>query len=136
MSRRSRKAEAHVRLYRHELESIAYRSLSPDARSLLVEMRALFSGADNRVHMSLAQIGKRIGVGRWRAERARDELLDRGFIRLREPASFERKVPHAPHYSLTNEPDNPQQDGAVPRKDFMRWRPPEKKWLYPDLAKP
>ena len=127
MSRNARKAEHHVRLYRHELESPAYRSLSTDARALLIEMRAFYVGAENRVFMSRRNIEKRLGVGRWRAEKARDELLDRGFIRLIEPASFQRKVPHAPVYVLTNEPDNPNRDGAVARKDYMRWDPSEKK---------
>lgn len=127
MSRSAKKAEAHVRLYRHELECPAYRSLSTDAVALLVEMRALYSGGENRVFMSRREIEKRLGIGRWKAEKARNELLDRGFIRLIEPASFQRKVPHAPMYALTNEPDNPDQDGAVPRKDYMRWNPSEKK---------
>jgi len=124
--RRARRAEAHVRLYRHELESPAYRSLSPDARALLVELRALFRGEENKVFMSIAEIMRRCGIGRWRAERARDELLDRGFVRLLEPASFNRKVRHAPAYALTNEPENPQSDGSTPSKEFMSWRPPGK----------
>lgn len=127
MSRRARKAEAHVRFYRHELESAAFRSLTPDARALLIELRALFGGHDNQVFMSRGSIEQRLGVGRWRAERARDELLDRGFIRLHEKASFDRKVRHAPTYILTNEPINPNQDGAVAPKDFMRWKPAERK---------
>lgn len=127
MSRGARRAEPHVRLYRHELECPAYRSLSTDARALLVEMRALYRGQENRIFMSRREIEKRLGIGRWCAEKARDELLDRGFIRLVEPGGFNRKVPHAPTYVLTNEPDNPLKDGAVAKKDFMSWTPTEKK---------
>lgn len=126
MSRKGRKAEAHVRLYRHELESPAYRSLNTDARALLVELRALYRGGENRVFMSRREIEKRLGIGRWRAEQARDALLDRGFIRLLEQGSFQRKVRHAPVYALTNEPDTPDRDGAVPRNDYMRWPSSEK----------
>lgn len=117
------KTEAHVRLYKHELESPAYRSLSPDARALLIELRALYKGAENRVFLSRGQIEKRLGVGRFKAENARDQLIDRGFIIEIEPASFKRKVPHAPAYRLTNEPVDPQRDGATASKEYMRWRP-------------
>lgn len=124
MSRRStkRRAEAHVRLYRHELTCPAYRSLSPEARALLVEFRALYSGGENRVYLSLREMQARLGVGRTRAEKARDELLDRGFVRQLTAGSFNRKCRHASEYALTNEPltDN---DGATAPKDFIRWSP-------------
>lgn len=120
MTAHKRRSEAHVRLYRHELESAAYRSLSPDARALLVEFRALYTGRENRVHMSIRQMQLRLGVGQRRAQRARDELLDRGFIRLLVPGGFSRKVRHATEYALTNEPLE-DQDGATPPKDFMKW---------------
>lgn len=121
---KKRRGEAHVRLYRHELESAAYRSLCTAARALLVEFRALYNGRDNRIHMSLSEIMRRLNVGRRCAEKARDELLDRGFIVLIEAASFHRKVRHAPIYALTNEPLEPERDGATASKEFMRWRPP------------
>ena len=117
---RKRRAEAHVRLYRHELESEAYRSLSTDARSLLVEFRALYDGRENRIHMSVREAMRRLDVGQRRAQRAIWELLDRGFLRLLEAGSFARKVRHAPVYALTNEPLE-DKNGAVAPKEFMRW---------------
>ena len=117
------KYEPHVRLYRHELESPAYCSLGPDARALLIEMRALYTGRDNRVFLSLREAMKRLNVGRYRAEKARDDLLDRGFIRLLEAATFTRKTRHAPVYLLTNEPTR---EGVAASKDYMRWRPAKK----------
>lgn len=125
MSRKARH-EPHVRLYKHELQSAAYRSLSPEARALLIEMRALYAGKENRVFMSLREIMRRTGVGRCKAEKARDELLDRGFIRLVEKGEFKRKVRHASIYRLTNEPTNPEKDGSTPTKDFMKWQPEKK----------
>lgn len=119
---RKRKArhEPHVRLYRHELESPAYRSLSPEARALLVELRALFNGAGNRIHMSVREIQERLSISQRPAQRARDELLDRGFIRVLAPADFRTKVRHAPVYALTSEP---VEAGGSPPRDYMRWRP-------------
>lgn len=126
MSRRStkRRTEAHVRLYRHELTCPAYRSLSCPARALLVEFRALYGGGENRVFLSLREMERRLGVGRKIAEKARDELLDRGFIRLVTKGSFNRKVRHASEYVLTHEPLT-NRDGATAPKDFMRWAPDE-----------
>lgn len=118
MSRRKPRHEAHVRLYRHEHESPAYQSLSPEARALLVEFRALYDGRDNRVHMSVREMRRRLnGIHQRRAVRARDELLDRGFIRLLTPGTFSRKARHATEYALTNEPLG----NELAPKDFMRW---------------
>jgi len=86
------KDQAHVRLYRHELESAAYRSLTPDARALLVEFRSLYAGRSNRIHLSLREAMRRLGVGRRRAQSAIDDLQDRGFIRLLAPGSFSTKT--------------------------------------------
>jgi hypothetical protein len=106
-------------LYWHELNSEAYRSLTCEARALLIEMRSFFRGAENRVHMSVRMVMRRLGVSQMRAERAIGELLDRGFIALLEKGSFGRKEKHASVYRLTNEPA----DGcSIAPKDYMRWR--------------
>lgn len=122
MSKKPTRSEAHVRLYSHELECPAYRSLSNDARSLLVEFRALYSGRENCIHMSIREIMRRTNVRQYKAEKARDELVDKGFIRELERGSFSRKTPHATTYALTNEPLS-QRDGDTAPKDFMRWTP-------------
>lgn len=124
MAKGKRKAEAHVRLYRHELMCDAYRSLSPAARSLLVEFRALFNGNENQIHMSLRQVQSRLSVGRHVAEKALSELLDRGWIDLLEQGSFHQKSKHASVYALTSHPTS-DHDGATASKKFMRWKPPD-----------
>lgn len=127
MAQRStkRRDEAHVRLYRHELECPAYRSLSTDARALLVEFRALFSGRENRLFMSVREAARRIGVSQRPAQRALGELLDRGFIRCVEQGGFSCKTKHATVYALECQPDNPLAEGATAPKTFMRWKPAE-----------
>lgn len=117
-----KQGEAHVRLYRHELQSAAYKSLSCDARALLVEFRALYTGKENRVYMSVREAMRRTGSGQRPAQRAIADLLDRGFIRLLTKGTFHHKVRHASAYQLTNEPPD-DRDGSVPTKDFMRWQP-------------
>lgn len=101
MSDRALKAEQHVHLSRQELQSSAYRSLSTDGRALLIEMRSLYNGVDNMICISRRSIEQQLGVGRWRAERARDELISRGFVRL-----IERQARHAHTYALINERAN------------------------------
>lgn len=132
MGRRKQRHEPHVRLYQHELRCEAYRSLSCEARALLVEFRALYNGTENRVHMSIREIRRRLnGIGQLKAERARDELIDRGFIRLMRQGSFSRKRPHASVYALTNY-ELREGDLRAP-KDFMRW-PQKNTVLIPSTA--
>lgn len=119
--------DTHVRLYRHELECAAYRSLSTDARALLIEFRSLYNPREgNCVFLSVRDMQRRLNVGQRRAQRARDELLDRGFIRMLKPGGFTRKTKHAAEFAITNEPLNPHQDGATAPKDFMKWMPQKK----------
>lgn len=118
------KAEAHVRLYRHELECPAYRALSPAARALLIELRALFSPktGDNRVFLSSRQIQKRCKLTQAAAKRASDELSEHGWVTVEQRGSFDCKVRHATVYALENEPPNTG-NGSQARKSFMRWPP-------------
>jgi len=118
--------EAHVRIYKHELRSPAYRSLCSDARSLLTEFRSLYNGGENRIYMSVREAMDRMNVGQRPAQRALKELLDRGWIRLVERGSFNRKARHATVYALTNEPLE-DRDGGIAPKDYMRWTPPPQK---------
>lgn len=121
MTRKRAKHEPHVRLYAYELRSEAYRSLSTDARALLVEFRALYRGQENRIFMSVREMMKRLGVGQRRATRARDELIDRGFIRLTSKGAFNRKTRHASEYQLLSEVlDN----GNPAPKTYLRWKKP------------
>lgn len=120
--------EAHVRLYRHELDCAAYRTLSPNARVLLIELRALYDvkRGDNRVFFGIRSMCEGCNFSSRAAMRARNELLERGWITIAEPGSFHRKVRHATVFTLENEaPSNAK--GSVPSKAFMRWHPDERK---------
>lgn len=119
MSRRGKKHEQHVRLYQWEMRSPAFQSLSVDARALLVEFRALYTGRENRIHLSVREMMTRLNIGQRRAQAARDELLDRGFVRLLEKGSFSRRPRLASEYCLTNETLDSQP--GPPPLDFMRW---------------
>ncbi|NKF23235.1 helix-turn-helix domain-containing protein [Solimonas marina] len=121
--RRPKIGDSHVRIYGWEHEFPAYRTLSTDARALLIEFRALYNGGENRVFLSVRQMQERMGnVGQRRAQSARDELLDRGWVRMIEAGAFNRKTKQATVYALTNEP-LAERDGATATKDYARWQP-------------
>lgn len=125
MSRRSRKSpptEAHVRLYAHETRCLAWKTLEPDARALLVELRALYQPSQgNIVYLSIREAGRRLTIGQRRVQRAFDALLARGWIAVHEPGGFIRKTRHATAYRLENEPG--ASPGAKAPKPYMRWLP-------------
>ncbi len=121
-ARRKSRSEAHVRLYRHELNCPAWRTLSPEARALLVELRALFKPTEgNIVFLSMRQAQQRLGIGQRRVQKAFDELIECGWIKVHTKGAFSRKVRHATSYELANEAT--ASPGAVPSKDYMRWNP-------------
>lgn len=122
--RRKPAVEAHVRLYAHELACPAYRTLSPDARALLIELRGLYRPSQgNVVFLSVRQAMERVGIGQRRAQAAFRSLLDRCWITTHEQGSFTLKARHATSYRLENEPS--AAPGAVPSKAYMRWQPPD-----------
>lgn len=123
--RKHKVGEAHVRLYGWEMETPAFQTLDPDGRALLVEFRALYDGRRNRVHFSVREMMRRLGTGQRRAERARDALLERGWVVVTQPGAFHVKAKIATEYALTNEALT-NLDGAVAPKNYMRWQPPEK----------
>lgn len=119
--------EAHVRLYGHEMRSPAWRTLTPNARALLVELRSLWRyGEGNVVFLSVREAMRRLNISQKPVQAAFAELLERGWIRVHTMGGFNRKTPHATSYRLENEPadDSP---GATPAKTYMRWQPKEKK---------
>lgn len=109
--------EKHVRIHLWEMNTEAWKSMSTDARALLIEFRALWN-EENRIFLSVRQIMQRMNVSQRRAQRARDELLERGWIRVMERGGFSRKVRHATVFALTNEPIHA---GQLAPKDYMRF---------------
>ncbi len=75
----------------HELlRSNAYRSLSPNARSLLVELISIYNGDNNgSLYLSVRDAAARMGVvDLSAASRAFDDLQDMGFIVLTVDSTF------------------------------------------------
>jgi len=86
-----------VRLDYRILTSNAYRSLSPNARSLLVELVMLYNGENNgSLYLSVRHAAHRMGVADLTAtSRAFDSLIAHGFIEVTQDAHFRVKAAEA-----------------------------------------
>jgi hypothetical protein len=90
---RSEESAHHVRLYGRHMASPAWRSLSPVARCLYVELKLLYVGTNNgKLFLSVRVAAERINVAKTTAGLAFKELEKRGFIRLAKPSSFNMKA--------------------------------------------
>lgn len=115
----------HVRLYAWELDCPAYRTLNPDARALLVELRALYRPATgNEVFLSVREARRRLGnVGQAKVQAAFSALEERGWIEEAKAGSFDQKTGtgRARSFLLTNVGTDGGDVDA--KKTYMRWRP-------------
>jgi hypothetical protein len=83
-----------VRLDYRMLYSPAYRSLTPLARALLIELLSMFNGENNgSIYLSVQDAAARVGVADpHTASLAFDELEARGFITMTKDAHFQVKA--------------------------------------------
>jgi hypothetical protein len=83
-----------VRLDYRLLHSNAYRSLTPNARTLLIELAMLYNGENNgSLYLGVQDAAHRMGLSDHHAAgRAFDELRLRGFIEMTQDAHFEVKA--------------------------------------------
>jgi hypothetical protein len=86
-----------VRLPHRLLNSNAYRSLSPNARALLVELVMLYNGDNNgSLYLSVRDAAARMGIADLTtASRAFDELIGLAFIEMTQDAHFRVKAAEA-----------------------------------------
>jgi hypothetical protein len=86
--------QRHIQLTHRLLESPAYRSLSPTARALLVELTMLYKGDNNgSLYLSVRHAAARLGLGSLKsAQDALDELQALSFIEMVQDAHFEVKA--------------------------------------------
>ena len=103
------------------LASEAYRSLSPGARAMLVEVNRLYMGFNNgELFLAQRKAAELVGVANHiTAAGYLRELQDRGFIRPKIKGSFDNKTRLATTWVLTQHRYNEQ----PPTRDFMRWKP-------------
>ena len=142
MKKKPEKDARHVRLYHWLLRSPAWRSLTPNARAIYLELAARYAGpgsTNGRISYSVREAAYALGISKATASRALLQLRDRGFIKQMEKGAFNRKIRHATTWRLTE--FGCDVTGELASKDFMRWTGekqnpvPEVKPTVP-LAKP
>jgi hypothetical protein len=118
--------ERFVSLPHWMLQSSAWRSLSPVARSVFIELATIYNGSNNgRIALSARDAPDRVRCSKNTAARAFAELTQKGFVDLCSPGHFDRKTPHAAEYRLTLH--NCDRSGERASKRFMSWHSAEPK---------
>lgn len=104
------------------LVSAAWRSLTPQARAVFLEVAMLHNGHNNGfLALSVRDAASRANISKDTATRCFAALRDRGFLVCTAKGHFDRKVPHAAEWSVTLWGCSRSGDRAS--KAFMRWRP-------------
>jgi hypothetical protein len=111
-----------IRLHRGVTNNAAWRSLSCEARALLIEIWTRHNGQNNGgIPMSIREARKALGIGNTKAAKAFDELIGRGFIICRQESSFNWKggagSGMAREWELTAE----ECDDKPPKNSFRAW---------------
>lgn len=117
---RSKGEGPYIRHFEWMLRCTAYRSLTPNARCLLTELKRLYNGRNNgQLFLSIRIAAELLGVGKSTAQVAFKDLESRGFIRPAIKGSFHWKSRerHSTTWILTE-----YEYGNQPAtKDFMKW---------------
>jgi len=135
---KSRADARHIRLYARMLDSTAYLATSCGGRALLIELTKLHNGSNNgRIALGVRQAGERLGVSKTRVVGYFDELIGKGFIKLKGRGAFNSKGRYASEWTLTDCPTMGQ-PATLPTRDYLAWtgadfetppRPPRKPTL-------
>jgi hypothetical protein len=109
-----------IQLFRYMLDCPAYVSLSSLARAALIEVKRGYNGSNNgRIVLSARQLAGRLGCHHSTANRALQELTDKGFIEPRVKGAFHVKFKHATEWRLNDR----QCDVTGQRQSqaFLKW---------------
>lgn len=106
-----------IKLAHYMLRSAAWKTLSPNAKALLIEVWARHNGANNGEISYAVREAEDIGLSKDQAARAFRELTERGFLKMHKASTFTLKTKEARTWELTAE----QVGDNRPSKDFMRW---------------
>jgi len=117
-----RSASERFSMLPHYLQrSPAWRTLSPNAKAIYLEILLRFDGGNNGEISYSVRESEEIGIGRNAASLALKELQHRGFIVIARESSFTLKTREARCWRLTAHGCGKE----LATKDFTRWRPNE-----------
>jgi hypothetical protein len=113
-----------IQLFRYVLDCPAYVSLSLVARAALIELNLGYNGSNNgKIVLSVRQLAERLGCDKGFANRALQELIEKGFIERRVKGAFSVKFRRATEWRLNDRRcDATGQEQSQP---FLKWRAPE-----------
>jgi hypothetical protein len=113
--------ERFVPLPHYMLRSAAWRSLSPVARCIFLELAAIYNGSNNgHLALSTRDSSERVRCSKDTAAKALADLIANGFVECCSRGHFDRKRPHASEYRLTLYTCD--RTGGHASKAFMGWR--------------
>lgn len=105
-------------LFKWFLDTPAWRSLSPQARCIYLEIAQRYYGSNNgEISLSVREAARLVHIAKDTATKAFHELEEKGFIRRNVCGSFNWKLRHATTWILTEHAFNDQ----PATKDFARW---------------
>ncbi len=122
-----------MQLYHWVRKTEAWRSLSPYARLLYVEIRAKYNGTNNGdISMSYREAQELLGCSNKPVPVAFAELQDRGFIVAIQKGTFNWKTRfggagRATTWRMTELPADYPERGLGASYEFKTWTPPENK---------
>jgi DNA-binding transcriptional regulator YhcF (GntR family) len=102
------------------LRSAAWLSLTAAERAVYVQLASRYNGSNNgKIAFSVRDAAKECRLSKDTAARAFKALESTGFVEIKTPGGFSRKVRHAAEWLLTEFRDDVS--GELPKKTFMRW---------------
>jgi len=115
-------SEPFICLHRGVTDSAAWKSLTCEAKALLLEIWARHNGMNNGcIGFSHRQARTALRVGNGKVQRAFQELQEKGFIVVHHKGHFDWKVVagtgRASEWEITGEPC----DGKPPSKLYRKW---------------
>jgi hypothetical protein len=112
-------SERFSKLPHYMQKSEAWRTMSPNAKAIYLEVLLRYDGGNNGEISYSVREASTIGIGRTAAANALKELRERGFLVIHRDSSFHVKSREARCWRLTAL----ECGNALATKDFMRWRP-------------
>jgi len=79
----------YVALYHAEIDSMAFKTLSPAAVWLLVQIRRAWRGSNDNIELPFSRVSWRLTY--WTFDRARRELEEAGFLKIVDPGGRPRR---------------------------------------------
>jgi hypothetical protein len=111
--------ERWVGLPHYMLKAPAWRSMTPNAKALLIDVWQRYNGTNNgEIGYSVREAAD-IGLHKNTAKAAFDHLIERGFLEVTRQAAFTTKTRESRTFRITALPVGE----AAATKDFMRWVP-------------